>query len=94
MSTVEWEDRCRRCSRCCYEKVEYEGEIYYTEVPCERLDLSTRLCTVYERRSEVVAGCAVLTEEIVRRGFLPPDCPYVDGIEGYKSPHLADEEGL
>ena len=95
MSAVkDWEARCARCGRCCYEKIDYEGEIYYTPVPCEKLDLETRLCTVYENRRAARPGCTPLTPDVVRMGILPEDCPYVQGEEDYRAPllHEADEE--
>jgi uncharacterized protein len=89
-NTVDWESRCRRCGRCCYEKIEYEGELYYTDIPCEKLDLNTRLCTVYENRETERPGCVALTPEIVRKGILPADCPYVADLEDYPAPHLGE----
>ncbi len=92
MSTEKnWEDRCRRCGRCCYEKIEYEGQVYYTEVPCEKLDTLTGLCTVYAQRQRIRPGCTRITPEIARRGILPADCPYVQGISDYPAPGLWDE---
>ena len=91
-SLPEWEERCCRCGRCCYEKIDFDGKIYYTNVPCERLDLQTRLCTVYTHRDRERRGCMRLTPEIVRRGFLPADCPYVAGIADYVAPRLWEED--
>ncbi|SDL53530.1 hypothetical protein SAMN05660860_00868 [Geoalkalibacter ferrihydriticus] len=91
-ANTDWEARCRRCGRCCFEKIDYEGRIYYTDRPCEKLDLETRLCTVYAQRQTHRPGCTLLTEEIVRLGVLPKDCPYVAGIAGYVAPQLWDEE--
>jgi hypothetical protein len=88
----KWEATCRRCGRCCYEKIEYEGEIFYTDVPCEKLDPETHLCTVYEDRHEARPGCVPLTPGNIVKGVLPADCPYVARIEGYRAPHLWDEE--
>jgi uncharacterized cysteine cluster protein YcgN (CxxCxxCC family) len=88
----EWEDTCRRCGRCCYEKVEFEGEVYYTDVPCEKLDPETNLCTVYENRHEARPGCTPLNAQNIRQGILPADCPYVSGIRDYPEPHLQDQE--
>jgi hypothetical protein len=85
---------CRRCGRCCYEKIEFEGEVYYTDVPCEKLDPVTRLCTVYENRHVARPGCTPLTPRTIRQGILPADCPYVEGIENYPAPHSAEEESL
>jgi len=88
--TDDWENRCRHCGRCCFEKVEYQGEIYYTDIPCEKLDLRTRLCTVYADREKARPGCVVLTPDIVRQGFLPADCSYVSDLENYIAPHLGE----
>lgn len=89
----DWEQRCRRCGRCCYEKIEYEGAVFYTDIPCEYLDLSTRRCRVYARRHQVRPGCAPLTPEVLRSGILPADCPYVDDIGDYQAPTpWSDEE--
>ncbi|MEZ4598943.1 MAG: hypothetical protein R2940_04020 [Syntrophotaleaceae bacterium] len=88
-----WESICRRCGRCCYEKIEFEGEIYYTDIPCEKLDLETRMCTVYPEREKARPGCVALSSENVRSGFLPADCPYVAGLEDYVPPHLFDDDG-
>ena len=92
MDAIRRERLCRRCGRCCYEKIQFEGEIYYTDVPCEYLDLETRLCTVYERRHQVRSECAPLTPAVVEMGALPADCPYVEGIAGYRAPHLMPVE--
>ncbi len=87
-----WEEKCLRCGRCCYEKIEYEGEVYYTDTPCEKLDLSTRHCTVYADRITARPGCTPLTPKILHYGVLPADCPYVADMENYPAPHLSDEE--
>ncbi|ABA88559.1 hypothetical protein Pcar_1310 [Syntrophotalea carbinolica DSM 2380] len=75
-----WEQLCRRCGRCCYEKIEFEGEIYFTDEPCEYLDLETRLCRVYSDRCRLRPGCVALTPQLVKSGLLPDDCPYVDYV--------------
>ncbi|MDY6848197.1 MAG: hypothetical protein SV239_03590 [Thermodesulfobacteriota bacterium] len=90
----QWEARCRRCGRCCYEKIEYEGEVYYTDRPCEKLDLVTRLCTVYEQRETARPGCVRLTPEIAARGILPADCPYVAQIRNYNAPYSCSKEDV
>lgn len=93
MKRKKWEERCRRCGRCCYEKLEYRGEIYYTGTPCEWLDTATRLCAVYPDRHKVRPGCLPLTPFTVARGILPADCPYVQGLPDYRPPHLFEEKG-
>ncbi len=87
-----WESLCRRCGRCCYEKIEYQGTIYYTDQPCEFLDLETCLCRVYEERETRRPGCVRLTRDHLARGFLPAYCPYVAGLEDYPAPVLPDDE--
>ena len=74
--TAEWEQLCRRCGRCCYEKLDYRGEIYYTTSPCSHLNLETRQCLVYAQRSELQPDCASLTTDIIAMGVLPVGCPY------------------
>ncbi|MDT8441438.1 MAG: hypothetical protein RQ723_07240 [Desulfuromonadales bacterium] len=87
----EWEALCRRCGRCCYEKIEFEGVVYYTDLPCEFLDRQTRLCRVYPERSRRRKGCIRLTPALLDKGFLPADCPYVAGLENYPAPKMFDE---
>jgi len=88
----DWESVCRRCGRCCYEKIDFEGRIYYTDLPCEFLDTRRNLCRVYAERDTRRPGCVRLTAANVAKGFLPADCPYVDGLEGYPAPFMADDE--
>lgn len=83
---------CRRCGRCCFEKIEFEGEIYYTEDPCPYLDPDTRLCRVYPERHRVKPDCAPLSASVLKAGLLPDDCPYVAGIPDYRAPRLWPEE--
>lgn len=87
----KWESICCRCGRCCYEKVDFEGRIYYTELPCEFLDTETNLCRVYTERDVKRPGCVRLTDEILPKGIMPADCPYVSDIENYPAPSLLDD---
>lgn len=87
----KWESICCRCGRCCYEKVDFEGRIYYTELPCEFLDTETNLCRVYTERDIKRPGCVRLTDEILPKGIMPADCPYVSDIENYPAPTLLDD---
>lgn len=88
---ADWEARCRRCGRCCYEKIEDEDGIHYTDVACEKLDLTSRQCTVYATRETSRPGCRILTPALVRRGLLPSDCPYVADVTNYQPPRLKDK---
>jgi uncharacterized cysteine cluster protein YcgN (CxxCxxCC family) len=90
-SSKDWDSICSKCGRCCYEKIDFEGKIYYTELPCEFLDLATKTCRVYAERDVKRPGCVRLTKESVKKGFLPADCPYVAGVENYTAPTLSDD---
>jgi len=83
---TQWENICRRCGRCCYEKIEYLGKIYLTNTPCEYLDLATNECTVYLQRCQKKQGCVALNEKIIAMGVLPGSCAYVQKIENYPAP--------
>lgn len=90
----DWDAICRKCARCCYEKIDFEGRIYYTEIPCEFLDLETNLCRVYTERDRKRHGCVRLTRETIKKGFLPADCPYVADIENYPAPSMPDDDDV
>jgi hypothetical protein len=87
-----WENLCRRCGRCCFEKIQFEDEIFYTDVPCKFLDSETHLCTVYADRTRQKPGCVAITPEIARMGLLPADCPYVAHLEDYRAPRMWEEK--
>ena len=80
-----WEAICRRCGRCCMEKVEIRGRIHMTAVPCRFLDEETRRCGAYPDRYRAEPGC-VSTMEGLPRMIYPADCPYTRGIPGYEAP--------
>ena len=90
--TEKWESVCRRCGRCCFEKIDFDGRIYYTELPCEHLDSESRLCRVYPERDVRRPGCIRLSPEHLAKGFLPADCAYVAGITEYSAPVMPDDE--
>lgn len=78
----DWESICKRCGKCCYEKIDLGGgEICYTDEPCEHLDTETNMCKIYENRHETQPDCISLTEDLVRvLHWLPPDCAYVEYV--------------
>ncbi len=92
MSRDAWDSRCHRCGRCCHEKIEHDGRIFYTDVPCEHLDLETRHCQIFSERHQLKPQCMPLTPETLQRGILPQDCPYVANLDNYKAPKLLDED--
>lgn len=74
----DWENSCRRCGLCCFEKsVDLKGRFVTTSIPCRHLDIISRECRVYHKRLVVGEGCVELTPEIVASAdWLPADCAY------------------
>lgn len=83
-----WEALCVRCGRCCYEKLDFNGLIFYTRKPCDQLDLETHQCRIYPQRDQIRPDCRRLTPDVVAAGFLPADCPYARRIKNYRAPNL------
>ena len=83
--SVKWEEICEHCGRCCYEKYEYRGKVFYADKPCQYLDLETKHCRIYEQRSELNPECAHLTPELIPTGILPADCPYMTRLKDFKT---------
>jgi uncharacterized cysteine cluster protein YcgN (CxxCxxCC family) len=80
---------CTRCTICCYYKtIEDDGSVFYTDRPCEYLDIETGLCIVYECRTEAKKDCVRISRKVVELGALPEGCPYVAGEKNYKGPRL------
>ncbi len=80
-----WEALCRRCGKCCAEKVDLDGRIYITRRMCRFLDGATRRCTVYPERYRAEPECLSTMEGLPRLVF-PADCPYTKGIADYVAP--------
>jgi len=79
MSQQEWESLCDGCARCCLIKLEDEddGEIHYTNVVCNLLDLEKCRCTKYSERSVHVPECVVVTPAILEKlHWMPSTCAY------------------
>lgn len=79
MSRDEWEALCDGCGRCCLVKLEDDddGEIYFTDVACQLLDLASCQCTNYPERLTYVPDCIQLTpEKVASLPWLPATCAY------------------
>lgn len=75
----DWENICRHCGRCCLLKLQDDDtdEIYYTNVICRYYDIEQNLCTVYDKRCELVPECLKLTPQNVDKlPWMPKVCAY------------------
>lgn len=79
LSGEEWESLCDGCGRCCLVKLEDEesGELHYTALACNELDLESCRCRHYASRLQRVADCIALTPTTVSDyPWLPGSCAY------------------
>jgi len=79
LTREEWESLCDGCARCCLLKLEDEdtGEVHYTDVVCDLLELDKCKCTDYPNRQKRVPDCIKLTPESLSTiDWLPPTCGY------------------
>ena len=75
----EWASLCDGCARCCLIKLEDDesGNVHYTNVVCDLLDLETCRCTEYQERSTLVPECVVITPEVLDQlHWMPSTCAY------------------
>ena len=89
MTLAEWESLCDGCAKCCLEKLEdpATGEVSYTEVACELLDLGSCRCTNYPERQRLVPDCVQLTRHNVSSlHWMPSTCAYRLLAEGKDLP--------
>jgi uncharacterized cysteine cluster protein YcgN (CxxCxxCC family) len=79
LSREEWESLCDGCGKCCLNKLEdlSSGEIHYTNVACNLLDLKSCQCSDYPNRSVQVPECVTLTPQNSRElHWMPATCAY------------------
>lgn len=79
MTTDEWESICDGCGKCCLNKLEDEdtGEIFFTSVVCDLIDLDSCRCTRYSERTTLVPECLDLKQhDFAEYNWLPATCAY------------------
>ena len=89
MSREEWESLCDGCARCCMIKLEDEdsGEVCYTSVVCDLLDIERCRCTRYPERHELVPDCIEFDADLAASlRWLPTTCAYRRLAEGRDLP--------
>ncbi len=89
LSREEWELLCDSCGKCCLQKLEDEdtGDVYFTNVVCDLLDLESNRCTHYKERSILVPNCVTLTlDDLLNPYYLPSTCAYRLLAEGKDLP--------
>lgn len=85
MTPEEWESLCDGCGKCCLNKLEDEdtGEIFFTSVVCDLIDLKTCRCTQYHDRTRLVPDCFdIKSRPFVQYDWLPATCAYRLVAEG------------
>ncbi|NKB97556.1 MAG: YcgN family cysteine cluster protein [Pseudomonadales bacterium] len=85
LNSVEWEQLCDGCGRCCMLKFEDEetDEVTYTAMVCHLLDMEEIRCTKYPQRHDLVPDCVVLDAARAESfGWLPKSCAYRRMAEG------------
>ncbi|MFW6094679.1 MAG: YcgN family cysteine cluster protein [Pseudomonadota bacterium] len=86
---AEWESLCDGCARCCLVKLEDEdtGEVHYTSLACDLLDLDACRCTRYPQRHELVPDCIEFHADLAATlSWLPDTCAYRLLAEGLELP--------
>ncbi len=78
MSSDEWEKLCDGCGRCCMMKLEEQsGEVSYTSLVCDLLELETIKCTEYPKRHQLVADCVLLDSKGAQSlSWIAESCAY------------------
>ncbi len=78
MTQKEWEAICRCCGACCFEKkIDNQGVVHTTSIPCRFLDIHDRSCRIYPHRLQAEEDCIKLTpENVADLSWLPAECAY------------------
>ena len=87
MSPSEWDAVCKQCGICCLAKVQFrpdENSDYvkpvYLKQCCEKFDLKTHKCSIYQTRLTFPHCEKVNMDIILNTEILPASCGYVEYI--------------
>lgn len=89
LTPEQWEMLCDGCAKCCMNKLEDidTGEIQYTNVVCDLLDLESCRCADYPNRSIRIPECVTLTPvNAPTLKWMPLTCAYRLRAEGKPLP--------
>lgn len=89
LSKEEWEALCDGCGLCCLNKMEDidTGDVYFSRVACQLLDIKRACCQDYCNRQQVVPDCLNLADlPDAQFSWLPPSCSYRLRHEGKDLP--------
>ncbi len=88
MSKREWELLCDGCGKCCLNKLEIKGKIYFTNTYCRFLNTKSCLCKIYTHRFQKVNDCRDINTSTIREKprWLPKTCAYILLDEGRPLP--------
>ena len=79
MNPQEWDSLCDGCGKCCLSKLEDEdnGDVYYTKLACEFLDVATCRCQDYDNRLNIQPECMQVNLSMLDNPYwLPTTCAY------------------
>lgn len=79
LTEQQWENLCDNCGKCCLIKLQDEDsdEVFYTNIICKYYDLEHSLCSIYEKRCEIVPACLKLDQNNVDKiAWMPKTCAY------------------
>ncbi|MFK8018269.1 MAG: YcgN family cysteine cluster protein [Pseudomonadales bacterium] len=81
LNDEEWEALCDGCGQCCLIKLadDATGELHYTALACQLLDLESCRCSNYTQRLEKVPSCLdvrLLWQSSPRLAEMPASCAY------------------
>lgn len=85
LTDEEWEQICMRCGKCCLNKYEEDGLIYFSNQACQFLDIKKCRCSCYaERQDKTGHTCKKVDMHLLENeiDLLPPTCAYRCLYEG------------